>query len=62
MQRTKNYREKQQLIDEFIAKNDPYKKDDPLKFDLRKYQAYIKTHDLKPEDITPEILTRFEIS
>lgn len=36
-----------------------YKQQEPLRFDLRKYTAYIKENELKAEDITPEIMGMF---
>lgn len=54
-------KEKQQMVDKYIANNDPYKPLKPLQFDLRGYAAYIEKHHLKTEEITEEILTQFAL-
>ena len=51
--------ERKKKIDEYIARNDPYRPLTPLKFDLRGYAAYIKEHQLKAQDITEDILRLF---
>ncbi len=56
---TKNYNRAQKIVDDFVAKNNPYQKQKSPQFDLRGYAAYIKKHSLKAGDITPEILKRF---
>ena len=50
---------KQKVVDEYMQDYNPYEKHEPLQFDLRGYAQYVKEHNLKPEDITLEILTLF---
>ncbi|MDO4179185.1 MAG: hypothetical protein Q4D21_08360 [Phascolarctobacterium sp.] len=38
-----------------------YNKEANLHYDLRKYAEYIKSHNLKAKDITPEIMNMFWI-
>lgn len=52
---------KQTIVDNYISEYDPYIKGPYLKFDLRAYSAYIKQHQLKAQNITPEILEKFMI-
>lgn len=52
---------KRNIMDNFIAKNKPYEKKEPLKFDLRGYAAYIEENHLQASDITPEIMKMFEL-
>ncbi len=57
-QKTKS---KRQIVEECIKRVNPYEKQRPLEFDLRKYAAYVKEKDLKVSDITPEIMNMFVI-
>ena len=50
---------KQKVVDKYMQDYNPYEKHEPLQFDLRGYAQYVKEHNLKPEDITLEILTLF---
>lgn len=54
----KNYND-QAVVDAFLLKYDPYAKQEPLRFDLRGYTAYVKAHSLTGDDISPEILATF---
>ena len=56
---TMTFEEKQRLIDSFIQSVDPYKKPEPLRFDLRKYADYVKKNNLKGENITEAIMAQF---
>lgn len=58
LERIKKHNE---MMDEYISKNDPYKEYKPFKFDLRAYSKYIKEHNLRNEDITVEITNMFMI-
>ena len=53
--------EKQKIIDDFIKRVDPYKKPEPLNFDLRGYSAYIKEHNLSAVDIDESVFKKFII-
>lgn len=57
-QKTKS---KRQIVEEYIKRVNPYEKQRPLEFDLRKYAAYVKEKGLKVSDITPEIMNMFVI-
>lgn len=54
----KNYNT-QAVVDAFLLKYDPYAKQEPLRFDLRGYAAYVKKHNLTGDNISPEILATF---
>ena len=47
--------EKQKIVDDFIKRVNPYKKPQPIAFDLRGYAAYIEEHG----EATPEIIESF---
>lgn len=51
--------DKKKIVDEYIKKYDPYEKKEGLNFDLRGYASYVETHNLKAEDITPDIMNQF---
>ena len=57
---TKSFEEKQRMIDEYILKNDPYRKLSPLKFNMRQYAKYVKENNLKPENISNAIMSMFK--
>ena len=46
----------QAVVDAFLLKYNPYKEQGPLRSDLRGYAAYVKTHNLTADDISPELL------
>lgn len=50
----------QKIVDEFLAKNDPYQKTKVPPFDMRGYAAFIKRNNLKARDITPEMMEQFK--
>ena len=50
---------KNQIVEEYLSRVNPYEKTQPIAFDLRGYVAYIKANGLKGTDITPEIMNRF---
>jgi hypothetical protein len=52
--------EKQNLADDFILRCNPYEKKEPLKFDIRRYASYVKEHNLRPQEITAEIMEKFK--
>lgn len=51
---------KNSLMDELIKKNNPYKKNEPLQFDLRAYAAYVKENNLDAFQITEAVLKKFK--
>lgn len=50
---------KDQIVDEFIKRVNPYESHQPIAFDLRGYAAYMEEHNLQGKDITPEIMNKF---
>ena len=50
---------RQKVVDEYIQGYKTYEKHEPLQVDLRGYAQYVKERNLKPEDITLEILAFF---
>ena len=50
---------KNQIVEEYLRRVNPYEKPQPVVFDLRGYAAYIRAKGLKGKDITPEIMNRF---
>lgn len=50
---------KKSLVENFINRNDPYKTNEPLKFDLRAYASYVKENKLTANQITEDILKKF---
>ena len=50
---------RQKVVYEYMQDYNPYEKHEPLQFDLRRYAQYVKERNLKPEDITLEILAFF---
>ncbi|MBR0409321.1 MAG: hypothetical protein IJI53_14945 [Clostridia bacterium] len=56
---TKSYKEHQKAVDAYLKAHDPYQKPQPLKFDLRKYAAYVEQHKVDPASIPEEVLQSF---
>lgn len=56
----KSFKQKRILAEDFVKKSNPYEKKKPLNFDLRAYASYVKMNNLKPSDITPQIMKKFE--
>lgn len=52
---------KQIVADTFIKRANPYKKVEPLKFDLRGYAQYAKEHKLTGLNMPAEIIKKFEL-
>ena len=50
---------KETLVEDFIKNNNPYKKNEPLQFDMRAYASYVKENNLTASQITDTILKRF---
>lgn len=50
---------KREIVNEYIARVNPYEKQKPLSFDLRGYAAYIAEKGIKASEITPEIMNKF---
>lgn len=58
---TNSYEEQTKTVDEYISRTDPYKKQEPLGFDLREYARYIEEHSISPEQVTAEMWDRFSL-
>ena len=57
----KNFDKTQQIVDEYLSKNDIYNPTKTPKFDFRAYSDFILKNDLKPEDITSSMLKQFSL-
>lgn len=51
---------KDQMAEDFIKRINPYEKHQPMNYDLRAYVNYIREHNLKIEEITPELVNLFD--
>lgn len=50
---------KKSVMENFIKTNTPYKKNEPLHFDLRAYASYVKENNLEAHQITDAVLRKF---
>ena len=48
------------IAEEFIKTNNPYKKNEPLQFDLRAYSDYVKENELDVLQITDAVMKKFK--
>ena len=51
----------QEIVDDFIARVDPYMDLTPLKFDLRGYSRYLSENNLDGRDVPEEVIERFRV-
>ena len=58
-EQTKSFKEKNDMVQEYIKKANPYKPLEPLKFDLRAYAAYLKENSLSGKDVPESVLQQF---
>ena len=50
----------QEIVDKYLAENNPYQPSKPLQIDLRKYIQYAREHNIKdPSTIPDDILDQF---
>lgn len=50
----------QDIVDKHIAENNPHIAHEPLRFNLRAYDAYMREHGITdPDQIPEEVLTQF---
>lgn len=56
----KSFKEKQRIVDNFIARVKPYEKITPLKFDLRGYSAYLKEHNIPGNNVPEHVMKMFQ--
>lgn len=56
----KSFREKQIIVDEFIARTKPYEQPQPLRFDLRGYAKYLKDHGMEGKEVPDAVVQKFQ--
>ena len=50
----------QDIVKKYIAENNPYEAREPLRFNLRSYDAYMREHGITdPDQIPDEIIAEF---
>ena len=50
---------KQNIVEDFISRVNPYEKITPLNFDLRGYSEYIKANNISADNVTSDIMKKF---
>ena len=55
----KSSKEKDAMVQEYIARVNPYKPLEPLKFDLRGYAAYLKEHSISGNNVPESVVKQF---
>ena len=55
------YRQRRRAMRRYIRKHNPLKKQPPLDIDIHAYFAYKEEHNIKNEDVTPEIVGMFRV-
>jgi len=55
----RTFKEKQNIVEQYIAATNPYKKHENMHFDLRAYAKFVKERNLSASDITDDILDMF---
>ena len=55
-----SFKEKQKIIDDYLAAHDIYGKFVPELFDMRNYSKFVEKNNLKPCNITDDIMHHFE--
>ena len=58
--RTKSFKEKQNLIDEFIERVNPYEQKEPLRFNLREYSRYIDENNIDRKNVPESVMKMFQ--
>lgn len=56
----KSYKEKMTIVDEYLSRFDPYKKLEPLKFDLRGYAKYLKENNISGKNVSTDVVKMFQ--
>lgn len=56
----KSFTEKRESIESYIRESNLYEKKSPLNYDMRAYDLYIRENKLSVDEITPEIMKKFE--
>lgn len=56
----KSFSEKRESIEAYIRESNLYEKKTPLNFDMRAYDLYVRENNLGVDEITPEIMKKFE--
>jgi len=53
----------QEIVNRYIAENNPNIAHEPLRFNLRAYDAYMREHGITdPEQIPEEVMSQFTVS
>jgi hypothetical protein len=55
-----SYKEKKNIVEDFIARVNPYEKQKPLNFDLRGYSDYLEKNGLSGEKVSNSIIEKFQ--
>ena len=51
---------KQNIVEDFISRVNPYEKITPLHFDLRGYSEFIKANHISADNVTSDIMNPYE--
>jgi hypothetical protein len=54
-----SFKEKQQMIQSFIEKVNPYETKPGLEFDLRGYAKYLSEHNIPGNNVPPSVVKMF---
>lgn len=57
----KTFKEKQNVVEQYVKAVNPYKKQENLHFDLRKYAKFIEENNISASDVTDEMLNMFRL-
>lgn len=55
----KTFREKQNIVEQFVSAVNPYEKQQNIHFDLRAYAKFIEDNNISASKVTNEILNKF---
>ena len=55
----RTFREKQNIVEQFIASMNPYEKQQNIHFDLRAYAKFVEENNISASEVTNEILNKF---
>lgn len=56
---TMSFKDKQNIIDQFIERVPPYEQLTPLQFDMRGYADYVRENNIPIEEIDERVYSRF---
>lgn len=58
--RTKSFKERQKIADDFITRINQYEMHTPMRFDFHGYANYVKENGLTNETITESVMEQFQ--